>query len=95
MDSTTRENKAELIQITSSDGTLKDSLRTYLLNPLSAGLAGFSIFFSIILVTKFVGYLIGSYEIFTIGISDVVYSLVGFLLVTSEKFLTFFIKEDN
>ena len=94
MESTTRNNKAELIQIT-NDETLKDSIMTYLLNPISAGLVGFSAFFSIILVTKFFGYLFGSYEVFSFGISDVVYSLIGFLLVTGEKFLTFFIKEDS
>lgn len=95
MESTTRENKAKLIQITKDDETLMDSVRTYLLNPLSAGLAGFSVLFSIILITKLIGYIIGSYEAFTIGVSDVVYSLIGFLLVTGEKFLGFFVREDN
>ncbi|MDX1699020.1 MAG: hypothetical protein R3250_00310 [Melioribacteraceae bacterium] len=95
MESTTRENKAELIRIKSSDDTLKASVRTYLLNPLSAGMVGFSILFSIILVTKLVGFVIGSYDTFSIGVADVVYSLIGFLLVTGEKFLKFFVKEES
>ena len=95
METTTRNNKSEIIQITNDNETFKDGLRTYLLNPLSAGLVGFSALFSIILATKFIGYLLGSYEVFSLGVNDVVYSLIGFLLVTGERFLKFFVKEDS
>jgi hypothetical protein len=94
MDSRTRNQNSEVLSEINEEETLKESIKTYLLDPLSAGLAGFAVFFSIILVTKFFGFIIGSYDSFTPVVGDVVLSLVGFLFVTGEKFLEFFVKED-
>lgn len=94
MESATQERTNQVYTETIGPESFKENLKTYLLNPLSAGLAGFAAFFLLILITKIFGYFLGSYETFTIGVSDVIYSLTGFLFATGSKFFEFFGKED-
>ena len=70
------------------------NLKTYLLNPISNGLAGFAAFFTLILLTKIFGYLLGTYDTFNLEINDVIYSLTGFVFGAGAKFFEFFGKED-
>jgi len=56
-------------------------IHTYFLSPVKSGLGGFAGFFSILIATKFLGYAIGTQQIFEITIDDVLLSLVGFLLI--------------
>jgi len=67
--------------------------KIYFLNPLAAGLAGFSAFFSLILLTKLFSYLLGMNETFGLSLNDVIYSLTGFVFAAGAKFLEFFGKE--
>ncbi len=61
--------------------------KTYFLNPLSSAVAGFASFFVLIFITKLFGYIVGIDDSFTLGIEDVIYSAVGFILVLSYKVL--------
>ena len=94
METTTQEQTNQIFSGTVGSETLKENVKTYLINPISAGLVGFSVFFSLILITKLFGYILGSYDSFSLGVSDVIYSLTGFLFVTGAKFFEFFGKED-
>jgi hypothetical protein len=67
--------------------------KTYLLDPLRNGVIGFAVFFSIILITTFTGYLFGFQESFNIGLDDVIYSLTGFVFASGAKFMSFFSNE--
>lgn len=92
---TTTENRTERIysdQIGSE--TFIQNVKTYLLNPLSTGLAGFAAFFTLIFLTKLFGYLIGTNDVFNVNIQDVIYSLTGFVCAAGAKFFEFFGKED-
>jgi len=93
MDST-QDQSTQIYNESIVSDTFKSNLKTYLLNPLSAGLAGFAIFFSLIFFTKLLGFLVGTNEVFDFGVRDVIYSLTGFLFVTGAKFFEFFGKED-
>ena len=94
MKSATQESTNEIYTESIAKESFGSNLKTYLLNPLSAGLAGFAAFFTLILITKFFGYIIGTHETFSLGVSDVIYSLTGFVCATGAKFLEFFGKED-
>ena len=77
-----------------SSNELKGNIKTYLLNPISAGLMGFAAFFSLILLTKFFGSILGTNNGFILQLSDVIYALTGFLFGAGAKFVEFFGKED-
>jgi len=94
MKSVTQEQTDHIYDESVETETLKHNIKTYLLNPLSAGLVGFAAFFALILLTKLFGYILGTNESFSLGVSDVIYSLTGFLFATGAKFLEFFGKED-
>ena len=91
---TTQNQSTQVYNETIVSDTFKQNLKTYLLNPLYAGLVGFALLFSLILTTKLISFVIGTSESFSLGVSDVIYSLIGFLFVTSAKFFEFFGKED-
>lgn len=78
----------------SSGSESKENIKTYLLNPLSAGLMGFAAFFSLILITKLFGSVLGTNDGFVLQLSDVIYALTGFLFGAGAKFVEFFGKED-
>jgi len=95
MDSTTQQNtQEEIYSQTVGSETFKQNMKTYLLNPLSAGLAGFAAFFTLIFLTKIFGYIIGTNEVFDLSVKDVIYSLTGFVFAAGAKFFEFFGKED-
>ncbi|MDP3150680.1 MAG: hypothetical protein Q8N83_16290 [Ignavibacteria bacterium] len=62
-------------------------LLRYVFYPLRAGLFGFSLFFTTIFISKYVGYLVKNTKTFTIDINDVVLSLLGFILLGLIKLL--------
>ncbi|MCW8850417.1 MAG: hypothetical protein OQJ81_10605 [Melioribacteraceae bacterium] len=88
-DTTTTQSYTEVI----GNETLKANIKTYLLNPLSAGLAGFAALFSLMLMTKLFSYILGINPVFNLGLNDVIYSLVGFIFGAGAKFFEFFGKE--
>lgn len=95
MDTTTQQNtQEEVYSQTIGSETFKQNMKTYLLNPLSAGLAGFAVFFTLIFLTKIFSYMIGTNEVFDLSVKDVIYSLTGFVCAAGVKFFEFFGKED-
>ena len=54
---------------------------------VQSGLFGFAIFFTVLLASKYLSNLIGHSESFTIDLSDVLLSLIGFVLAFLISFL--------
>jgi len=84
------QKKSELVE---EDIKQTSDTKTYLLDPLRNGVVGFAVFFSIILITTFAGYVLGFQESFNIGLDDVIYSLTGFVFAAGSKFMSFFSNE--
>ena len=69
------------------------TLKDYVLSPCIAGLFGFIAFFSILIVTKFFSYMIGTYDNLAFDWDDVFLSSIGFILVFLIRFLENFKEE--
>ena len=67
----------------------------FIVNPIKSGIFGFSAFFSILLVTKLLSYLIGTNDTFSVGLDDVLLSVIGFILVFLIKFLENFKQDES
>ncbi len=94
MESTTQNRTEQIFTESIGHETFKENIKTYLVNPLSAGLVGFAALFSLMMMTKLISFVLGINPEFNLGLSDVIYSLVGFLFGTGTKFLEFFGKEE-
>jgi hypothetical protein len=57
---------------------LKGRFRSFFIRPLVMGLFFFSIFFSVILITKLITYFVGSTLVFGFNIYDILFSFIGF-----------------
>ena len=66
---------------------LKGRFKSFFLRPVFMGLFFFSIFFSVILITKLIAYAVGSTILFGFNIYDIIFSLIGFFI----GFLTEFV----
>ena len=95
MESTTQTQSTEFYTETIGRNHFVENLKTYFLNPLSFGIAGFAAFFSLILFTNLFNYIFGISESFSIEMNDVIMSLTGFVFAAGAKFLEFFSKEEN
>ena len=62
-------------------------LLKYIYYPIRAGLVGFSLFFTTIFLSKYIGFLVKNSNRFVIDINDVVLSLLGFILLGLIKLL--------
>lgn len=65
------ENKSEFLS----------GLKKYLIFPIKAGLYGFTLVFTVILVVKLLSFLLGINEIFSLDLMDVILSSVGFFFM--------------
>jgi len=63
------------------------SFKEMVLMPLKSGILGFTTFFTILAITKYLSYIIGSTNVFTIDIEDIMLSFVGFILVALIRLL--------
>ncbi|MCH7826455.1 MAG: hypothetical protein IIC75_00540 [Bacteroidetes bacterium] len=63
------------------------SIHNYFIAPVLSGLWGFAIFFSTLLVAKFLGVLVGSIQQFNIESADAELSILGFVLLFLIRFL--------
>ncbi len=68
-------------------------IKNYFLLPVRSGLFGFSSFFVVLIISKYLGYLIGSMGVFKVDLEDVTLSLLGFVLVFLIRFLENFKEE--
>ncbi|MGE5400245.1 MAG: hypothetical protein ACM3S2_07565 [Ignavibacteriales bacterium] len=71
------------------------NFRSYILNPIKGGIFGFATFFTLLLGIKYFSYFIGSQPKFYVDITDVILSLLGFLLVFLIKFLENFQEKET
>ncbi|MBK7104720.1 MAG: hypothetical protein IPH62_05500 [Ignavibacteriae bacterium] len=95
MDSIRENQTSEVYTETIGTNNSVQNIKTYLINPLSMGLAGFTAFFSLIVFTNLFSYLFGMSDSFSLEVNDVILSLTGFVFAAGAKFLEFFSKEDN
>lgn len=72
--------------------SLGNIIQNFLLRPATAGLYGFTVFFTIIIFSKYLGVLIGNYKVWHVDISDVALSLLGFVFMFLINFLKHFQK---
>ena len=66
---------------------LKGRFKSFFLKPVFLGIFFFSIFFSVILITKLSTYFIGSTAVFGFNIYDILFSLIGFGLGFLSEFI--------
>ncbi len=59
----------------------------YIFYPFRAGMFGFSLFFTTIVISKYIGFLVKNSNEFVVDISDVILSLLGFILLWLIKLL--------
>ena len=62
-------------------------LLNYIFYPIRAGLFGFTLFFTTIFISKYIGYIVKNADMFYVDLNDVVLSLLGFVLLWLIKFL--------
>jgi hypothetical protein len=71
-------------------GTLKESICKYCINPVKYGFSGFTIFFLVIIATKFLGTIFGSITKFSLDLEDIFLSMIGFVMFFFIKILNSF-----
>ncbi len=74
-------------QTSEKNDSFKSFFFLYVISPVKSGLAGFAAFFSILMITKALGYLLGTQPTFNIIFDDVLLSSIGFVLVFLIRFL--------
>lgn len=79
--------KGIIISNIDSESKKKNKFGFDLYSALGAGLAGFTVFFVILLAAKYVGTLFGSISSFNIQTEDILLSLIGFTLLFLIKLL--------
>ena len=67
--------------------SLNDIIKDFLLKPTAAGLGGLAGFLTVILISKYLGLLVGTVRKWDIDISDVALSSLGFLFLFLINFL--------
>ncbi len=63
---------------TAQGGAVVEKINAFVWRPVKSGLAGFAIFFTTLLVAKYLAYLLGAQTIFEVDINDVYLCLIGF-----------------
>jgi len=62
-------------------------LVTFVFEPIKTGLYGFLAFFTVLIITKGFSFLLGITDLYSIGMEDVMFSLLGFILFFLLKLL--------
>lgn len=91
MDQVTISDSAKSIEIEKSK--VIQVLLSYGFYPLRAGLFGFSAFFTAVLIAKYIGVIVGSEVPFSVDLTDVLFSSMGFFLVFSIRMLENFTRK--
>ncbi len=68
-------------------GVRKSTLFKFVLNPFRSGLLGFLLFIVVLIITKFLGKLMGTVPKVTIDAEDFLLSSIGFAMFFLIKFL--------
>jgi hypothetical protein len=61
--------------------------KNFFLYPCFAGFFGFSLFFTVILISKVIGLFAGSVKFFEVDIADITLAMLGFVLMFAIKLL--------
>jgi len=64
---------------------LTDFLKIYILKPFTSGILGYLVFFTLLIISKYLGYLIGNRSSFQIDFTDLLLSLLGFAFIFVVK----------
>jgi hypothetical protein len=70
-------------------------LKDYVLGPFMAGLVGFISFYFILIITKFLSYILGTHDSMALEWDDALLSSIGFILVFLIRFLENFKEEGS
>lgn len=70
-----------------SHAEISTILYKFILAPIASGLYGFAAFFLVIIISKYIGTLIGSLQQFSVDVSDVQLSFLGFFFIFLINFL--------
>jgi hypothetical protein len=60
--------------------------RKYIIKPLTSGILGYFGFFTLLIISKYLGYLIGNRSSFQVDVTDFLLSLLGFAFIFIVKF---------
>ena len=78
-------------QVKSSGKTKKfvltEKIKSLVLEPISSGLFGFALFFTILVITKLIAVMLGTFPVLDVDFGDVILSLIGFVLMFLIKLL--------
>jgi len=66
--------------------SFNEPFRKYIFKPLASGILGYLGFFTILIISKYLGYLIGNRPSFQVDITDFLLSLLGFTFLFIVKF---------
>ncbi|MCU7495262.1 MAG: hypothetical protein HF314_09675 [Ignavibacteria bacterium] len=69
------------------EGQVFRNFKSYFLNPVKGGIFGFAAFFGLLSAIKYFSFMIGSQPHFSLDVTDVTLSLLGFVLVFLIKLL--------
>jgi putative Mn2+ efflux pump MntP len=67
--------------VTFQDSNKYKNIKSLILVPCQSGLFGFAVFFSIILFSKFISYIIGIMPALYVEMPDIYLSIIGFVLL--------------
>ncbi len=75
------------LNMVNSKSKFQSALWNFFIRPFRSGIFGFISFFIVLIIAKYLGYLIGSHKSFGIDLEDAILSMLGFVLVFLIKFL--------
>ena len=77
----TTDSNTDLVNSDQKESNFFSHLKKYLLFPIEAGLYGFYLVFTVVLLLKLITYILGFHEAFQFDLMDFMLSLVGFFLM--------------
>lgn len=70
-------------------------IKNFIIKPLFAGLYGYAIFFTVIIICKAMGCYVGTVNQFIIDSGDSLLALIGFVLMFMIRFMENFSRDDS
>ena len=77
----TADSNTDMVNPDKNESKIFIHLKKYLLFPIEAGLYGFYLVFTVVLLLKLITYILGFHEAFQFDLMDFMLSLVGFFLM--------------
>jgi len=77
----TTDSDNDVVKVDEKKSSFIMNLKKYLLFPIEAGLYGFYLIFTVVLLLKLITYILGFHEAFRLDLLDFMLSLVGFFLM--------------